>query len=223
MSDNNQFDEFFRNRLLDHSSPVDKGTWKKIHSQLGRVKAFHFWKWYVAGPVVVVVAVIAAHFILSPVKTPVAGIAKATSATSPAANTASTRVPSSNSSAATASSSTSAASPAANPATATSPSSTRSVTTSPSSAATTPLLRGHHLIRTCHHPVCVCHHPVIRAWHLSIRTWHLIRVCHLIRTCHLPIRSNPTCRFFRNRKPGSARFQYYPFAPTQRFPPNPSP
>jgi hypothetical protein len=137
MPDNNQFDEFFRNRLLDHSSPVNKGAWKGIHSQLGRVKAFHFWKWYVVGPIVVVFAVTAAHFVLSPVKSP-AAFAKANPATattpSSATSTSSTATtPPSVSSAAGSTTATPAAPPAANPATSAVPASNPSAATVKSS------------------------------------------------------------------------------------------
>lgn len=59
----NKFDQYFRDRLLDHSAKVSPSTWKLIHAGLLRHKAFHFWKWYVAGPSAVVVAV-TAHIIL---------------------------------------------------------------------------------------------------------------------------------------------------------------
>lgn len=134
MPDNNQFDEFFRNRLLDHSSPVNKGAWKGIHSQLCRVKAFHFWKWYVVGPIVLFIAVIAAHFVLLPVKPPAASAktnpattaapSSATAAPSSATSTSSSAAtPPSSSSAAGSTTTPPAASPAANPATATNPAS----------------------------------------------------------------------------------------------------
>ena len=66
----NKFDQYFRDRLLDHSAKVSPSTWKLIHASLLRHKAFHFWKWYVAGPSAVVVAV-TAHIILVQVNKPV--------------------------------------------------------------------------------------------------------------------------------------------------------
>jgi hypothetical protein len=53
----NKFDQYFRDKLLDHSTKPAAGAWKMIQTGLLRHKAFHFWKWWVAGPSVVVVAV----------------------------------------------------------------------------------------------------------------------------------------------------------------------
>jgi hypothetical protein len=65
----NKFDQYFRDKLLDHSTKVSAGTWKLIHAALLRHKAFHFWKWYVAGPSAVVVLV-TGHFILARINKP---------------------------------------------------------------------------------------------------------------------------------------------------------
>lgn len=59
-----EFDQYFRDRLLDHPSKVHLSMWKRVHTHLLQHKAFHFWKWYVVGPTAVVVAV-TGHFILS--------------------------------------------------------------------------------------------------------------------------------------------------------------
>jgi hypothetical protein len=65
----NKFDQYFRDKLLDHSTKVSPGSWKLIHAALLRHKAFHFWKWYVAGPSAVVVLV-TGHFILARINKP---------------------------------------------------------------------------------------------------------------------------------------------------------
>jgi hypothetical protein len=66
----NKFDQYFRDKLLDHSTKVSQSSWKLIHAGLLRHKAFHFWKWYVAGPSAVVVA-ITGHFMLAQINKPV--------------------------------------------------------------------------------------------------------------------------------------------------------
>jgi hypothetical protein len=65
----NKFDQYFRDKLLDHSTKVSPSAWKLIHAGLLRHKAFHFWKWYVAGPSVVVVA-LTGHLILAQMNKP---------------------------------------------------------------------------------------------------------------------------------------------------------
>ncbi len=65
----NKFDQYFRDKLLDHSTKVSPSAWKLIHAGLLRNKAFHFWKWYVAGPSVVVVA-LTGHLILAQIHKP---------------------------------------------------------------------------------------------------------------------------------------------------------
>jgi hypothetical protein len=66
----NKFDQYFRDKLLDHPTKVSPNTWKSIHAGLLRHKAFHFWKWYVAGPSIVVVA-LTGHLILAQINKPV--------------------------------------------------------------------------------------------------------------------------------------------------------
>jgi hypothetical protein len=66
----NKFDQYFRDKLLDHPTKVSPNTWKLIHAGLLRHKAFHFWKWYVAGPFIVVVA-LTGHLILAQINKPV--------------------------------------------------------------------------------------------------------------------------------------------------------
>ncbi|HEV2481569.1 MAG TPA: hypothetical protein VGS79_17985 [Puia sp.] len=51
----NEFDQIFRDRLLDHPSKVRQGLWKQVHTHLVRYNAF--WKWYFVGPSAVAVAV----------------------------------------------------------------------------------------------------------------------------------------------------------------------
>ena len=53
----NEFDQIFRDRLLDHPSKIRLSLWKQVHTHLLRHKALHFWKWYFVGPSAVVVAV----------------------------------------------------------------------------------------------------------------------------------------------------------------------
>ena len=65
----NKFDQYFRDKLLDHSTKVSPSAWKLIHAGLLRHKAFHLWKWYVAGPSVVVVA-LTGHLILAQINKP---------------------------------------------------------------------------------------------------------------------------------------------------------
>jgi hypothetical protein len=65
----NKFDQYFRDKLLDHSTKVSPGTWKSIHAGLLRHKAFHVWKWYVAGPAVVVAA-LTGYLILAQINKP---------------------------------------------------------------------------------------------------------------------------------------------------------
>jgi hypothetical protein len=66
----NKFDQYFRDKLLDHSTKVSPSTWKMIHAGLLRHKAFHLWNWYVAGPSVVVVA-LTGYLILAQINKPV--------------------------------------------------------------------------------------------------------------------------------------------------------
>lgn len=51
----NEFDQIFRDRLLDHSSNVPQGLWKHLHTHLVRHTAML--KWYFVGPSAVAVAV----------------------------------------------------------------------------------------------------------------------------------------------------------------------
>jgi hypothetical protein len=67
----NKFDQYFRDKLLDHPTKVSPNTWKLIHAGLLRHKAFHFWKWYVAGPSVIVVVALTGHLILAQINKPV--------------------------------------------------------------------------------------------------------------------------------------------------------
>lgn len=53
----NEFDQLFRDRLLNHSSRIKVSLWKGVHTHLLRHKTFHFWKWYIVGPSAVVVAI----------------------------------------------------------------------------------------------------------------------------------------------------------------------
>ena len=66
----NKFDQYFRDKLLDHSTKVSPSAWKTIHAGLLRHKAFHLWKWYMAGPSIVVVA-LTGHLILAQINKPV--------------------------------------------------------------------------------------------------------------------------------------------------------
>ena len=65
----NEFDQFFRDRLLDHPSKIRLSLWKQVHTHLLRHKAFHFWKWYFVGPSAVAVCV-AGHFVLKAIQSP---------------------------------------------------------------------------------------------------------------------------------------------------------
>lgn len=53
----NEFDQYFRDRLLDHSSKVKINLWKQVHAHLLQRKVFHFWKWYFVGSAAAAVAV----------------------------------------------------------------------------------------------------------------------------------------------------------------------
>ena len=81
----NEFDQFFRDRLLDHPSKVRQGLWKQVQTHLLRHKAFL--KWYFAGPLAIAV-VITGHFILAALQTTSAIRAATATLTSPAPATA---------------------------------------------------------------------------------------------------------------------------------------
>ena len=66
----NEFDQYFRDRLLNHSSKVKISIWKRVHVDLLRHKQFHFWKWYFVGPSAVVLAVVG-HLVLAKPNKPV--------------------------------------------------------------------------------------------------------------------------------------------------------
>lgn len=60
----NEFDKYFRDRLLDHPSKVRVSMWKRVQTHLLRHKGFNFWKWYIAGPSAVA-AVVSGYVILT--------------------------------------------------------------------------------------------------------------------------------------------------------------
>jgi len=59
----NEFDKYFRDRLLDHPSKVRVSLWKGVQTHLLH-KGFNFWKWYIAGPSAVA-AVVSGYVILT--------------------------------------------------------------------------------------------------------------------------------------------------------------
>ena len=67
---NNEFDQIFRDRLKDYSSPVHAVIWRRIRADWGRRHLFHTrWGWgLTGGAAVVVVAVIAGYWIIRPGK-----------------------------------------------------------------------------------------------------------------------------------------------------------
>ncbi|HWB91862.1 MAG TPA: hypothetical protein VG605_08425 [Puia sp.] len=90
----NEFDQYFRDRLLNHSSRVKVGLWKQVHTHLVHYKVFHFWKWYFVGPSAVAVAITGHLLLAKPGKpahprlhSPASAIAPATVAASPIAST----------------------------------------------------------------------------------------------------------------------------------------
>src|SRR6185437_8098116 len=61
----NEFDQIFRDRLLDHSSKVPQGLWKHLHTHLVRHTAML--KWYFVGPSAVAVA-ITGYFLVTAIR-----------------------------------------------------------------------------------------------------------------------------------------------------------
>lgn len=62
----NEFDQIFRDRLLDHPSMVRQGLWKQLHTHLVRHNAFL--KWYFVGPSTIAAAV-GGYFLLTAITT----------------------------------------------------------------------------------------------------------------------------------------------------------
>ena len=58
----NQFDEFFRNKLLKYSSPVPGDIWKKIQQKKDKDRKGFFFKWSLA--VLLLIFLTAGYFIL---------------------------------------------------------------------------------------------------------------------------------------------------------------
>ena len=93
----NEFDQYFRDRLLNHTSKIKISLWKKVHTNLIHHKVFHFWKWYFVTPSAVVVA-FTGYLVVAKLNKPtrdnnasfgttVAAAGKTAPATNPAANT----------------------------------------------------------------------------------------------------------------------------------------
>jgi hypothetical protein len=65
MSDKN-FDNYFRDRLRDHSSPVPADMWQRIIPEQRPRKKFFFWIWSFAGAILVITGLLVSHRILTP-------------------------------------------------------------------------------------------------------------------------------------------------------------
>jgi len=65
MSDKN-FDNYFRDRLRDHSSPVPADMWQRIIPEQRRRRKFFFWIWIFAGAILVMTGLFVNHHILTP-------------------------------------------------------------------------------------------------------------------------------------------------------------
>jgi hypothetical protein len=70
MSDKN-FDNYFRDRLQDHSSPVPADMWQRIIPEKQRRRKFFFWIWSFAGAILVITGLLVSHRILTPAPQPV--------------------------------------------------------------------------------------------------------------------------------------------------------
>jgi hypothetical protein len=61
----NQFDEFFRNKLNAHSSPVPEDMWQRIQQKKDKDrKGFILWIWYFLGSMLLLISLAGGYFIL---------------------------------------------------------------------------------------------------------------------------------------------------------------
>ncbi|MHA4812239.1 porin family protein [Flavitalea flava] len=64
----NKFDEFFRNKLLGHTSQIPEDMWERIRQRDRNRNPFPFWPWRIIGPALLVLGLAGAYFLVGAVK-----------------------------------------------------------------------------------------------------------------------------------------------------------